>query len=126
MIRQFRVKFEMETPDNGDNQAPYRVTKADKKKLRTREAAEKRLLLYGPEPWLAFDKGPDDEWCHGKASAEKCGGKIGYGPESPPCEEKHTTAREFWEMKRGEMAIKIVHAWIEERTLSPWSVSEKP
>ncbi len=116
-MRQFRVKYEIQFEDCQPS------VRADKKKLRTLAAAQLRSLLYGPEPWLAFGKGPNDEWCHGKASAENC---TRYGdPEDPGCGETHSTAREFWNMRRAEFSGKILRVWIEERTVSSWTEAQQ-
>ena len=117
MMRQFRVKYEIQFEGFKPS------VRADKKKLRSLAAAQKRSLLYGPEPWLAFGKGPDDDWCHGKASAENCA-RYG-GPDDPGCDETHSTAREFWAMRRAEFSGKILRVWIEERTVSPWKEGQQ-
>ena len=129
MIRQFRVKYEIHLPavagDEHWDGLPERVEiRSDKKKLRSRAAAEKRSLLYSKAPWLAFDKQADDDWCHGRGRAEDCN-RYGY-PEELGCQNEHTTAREFFERQRAETGVKFGRTWIEERTLSPWSVSEEP
>lgn len=42
---------------------------------RTMAGAQRRLLLYGPEPWLFWRKGPDDlVCCDGNAGMCGCGG----------------------------------------------------
>jgi hypothetical protein len=70
----------------------------------TLAGAERRLLLYGPEPWLYARKGPDDLFC--------CRG----GPE---CDCHGMTMRERSEEVRGELPA-LEYARIESRAVGEW------
>lgn len=115
--KQYRVMRRVEWPcDYGDTRE---TVSPDKRcKAGSLADAKRRLLAYGPEPWLAFGKGPDDEWCCAKTP---CLGFAGdAGEEFDGCPAEHVTAREFFTRQREEMFGKVIEAWIEERVVSPW------
>ena len=112
--RQYRVMRRVEWPrDDGDTTES--VSQDKRCKAGSLAQAKRRLLVYGPEPWLAFGKGPDDEWCCAKSPC------LGYKDEEFVCDAEHVTAREFFTRQREAMFGKVIEAWIEERTVSPWS-----
>lgn len=115
--RQYRVMRRTEWPrDDGDT---YLTVSPDKRcKAGSLADARRRLLFYGPEPWLAFGKGPDDEWC---CASSPCLIHKGADPEGEfNCDAEHMTAREFFTRQRDAMFGEVIEAWIEERTVSPW------
>ena len=116
--KQYRVCFTVAWDDCGDGFVGS--PRADKKVYATRKRAERRSLLYGPEPWLAFGVAEDSIWCHGK---NNCANWRNPDYEET-CPERHSTAREFWEERRAEMGVKFAKVWIEERTISTWQEVE--
>ena len=116
--KQYRVVATVEWPfDDGS----YTVTKRGKRTYNSRAAAERNLLRYGPEPWLAYGKGPDDDWCHGLHRCDETQGSSREGYREFKCPHVHTTARDFFEGMRRKNPAKVLDAHIEERTVSPWS-----
>lgn len=75
------------------------------REFRTRRGADRRMLLLGPEPWLAFDgRGPDDFWC--------CAG-------SPECGCGGQSVREYHAARRAELPA-MEYFRLEVRDVGPW------
>lgn len=119
--KQYRIctRTEWPTSDGLNHETIHR----DKRRFTSRKAAEKRLLVFGEEPWLAFGKGPEDPWCWGSHPCDMARptGARYSSEEDYECHEAHTTAREFFDAKRADRVGRLLEAWIEERTVSPWS-----
>ena len=70
----------------------------------TLAAAQKRLVLLGPEPWKAYGKGPDDLKCCAGGYECNCGGR---------------TEREVTDDMRAEMPP-LEWVRIDVREVTPW------
>lgn len=109
-----RILWRVSEDDEHESISPDRRCKAG-----SLAQAKKRLLLYGPEPWLAFDKKDDDIWCCGQPPCDPsidC--EEGFWVN--PCSAEHVTAKEFFLRQRSQLFGQVLEAWIEVREVSPW------
>ena len=91
MVLEFRVVSKREGCD------------VKRKVYQTRRAAERRMILYGPEPWSLAGKDPDKYFC--------CDGRM--------CGCDGMTNREESEYRRESMP-KLEYARIESREAGEW------
>lgn len=73
------------------------------KRYGTERGAQRRLTLYGPEPWTAFGANPDDQFCC--SGHECCCGGV--------------TVREHHQERRSQLPA-LEFAYIERREVGEW------
>lgn len=81
-----------------------------------RAAADRRLVLLGPEPWLAFGKSGDEPACdHDDNDRYECG----------PCDRCHLTRREYETKARADFPP-LEYLRLETRCVTDWTPDASP
>jgi len=115
-VKQYRLTVRFRFPHEPEVAAAggepfYEVSKTYRACYRTRAALDRRMLLFGPEPWTAYApgaKGSDLACCSGYECG--CGG---------------LTHAQVTAAKRAGFTGEVVGFVVHERDVTPWAVAQR-